>query len=296
MSEFWKRTLSGALYVGAVTGSILWHPLAFGILFFIVCVWGVDEYMRLMTASRYACGGAIVSAALLWIGGMWSLVAPEGLRLSWGIYALIGIAYVLIIFATLLEELWAKAANPVANWGNLLVSQTMIALPFCSMIALLALDKWLLLALFVLMWVNDSGAYCVGTLTAKRAEGNHKMFPRVSPKKSWEGLFGGIASAVFAAYILMHFGWFDTLWSKADGMIANEMRLVIAILFAILACGFGTLGDLLESLVKRTIGVKDSGRFLPGHGGVLDRFDSMLLASPMMAIFSWICYAASSLF
>lgn len=296
MSEFWKRTLSGALYVAAVVGSILWHPLAFGILFLIIAVWGVDEYMRLMKSSRYATGGAIVGTLLLWTACIWRLVAPEGLRLSWGVYALLGVAYVLIIFATLLEELWAKAANPVANWGNLLVSQTMIALPFCSLIALLALDKWLLLALFVLIWVNDSGAYCVGSLTAKRAEGNHKMFPRVSPKKSWEGLIGGIVFAVIAAFVLMHFGWFDTLFAGTANNIANGLRMVIVVFFAILACGFGTLGDLLESLVKRTIGVKDSGHFLPGHGGVLDRFDSMLLASPMLALFSWICYAASSLF
>lgn len=122
------------------------------------------------------------------------------------------------------------------------------------------------------------------------------MFPRVSPKKSWEGLFGGIFFAILAALILMHFGWFDTLWSKTEIIGANGLVYIVIIVFAVLACGFGTLGDLMESLMKRTIGVKDSGHFLPGHGGVLDRFDSMLLASPMLAIYSWICYAASSLF
>ena len=296
MSEFWKRTLSGALYVAAVVGSILWHPAAFGILFLVICTWGVSEYHRLMNSSTVARSGAIVGALIMWLACQWRLLAPEGLRDSWGIYAIFGVTYVLIIFASLLDELWSKAANPVANWGNLLISQTMIALPFCSMCALLALDKWLLLALFVLIWVNDSGAYCVGSLTAKRAEGNHKMFPRVSPKKSWEGLIGGIVFAVLAALVLMHFGWFDTLWAKSQINNANILSLVSTIIFAILACAFGTLGDLMESLLKRTIGVKDSGHFLPGHGGVLDRFDSMLLAAPMLAIYSWLCYAASSLF
>ena len=122
------------------------------------------------------------------------------------------------------------------------------------------------------------------------------MFPRVSPKKSWEGLFGGIFFAILAALLLMHFGWFDTLFSKTADGTANIARQVIVIIFAILACGFGTLGDLMESLMKRTIGVKDSGKFLPGHGGVLDRFDSMLLASPMMAIYCLVCYMVSSLF
>lgn len=296
MSEFWKRTLSGAVYVAAVVGSILWHPAAFGALFLVISTWGVSEYHRLMGSSTIARGGAVIGGAVMWLGCMWWLLAPEGLSRSWGIYALLGVIYVLVIFATLLEELWSKAANPVANWGNLFVSQTMIALPFCSMCALVALDKWLLLALFVLIWVNDSGAYCVGSLTAKRPQGNHKMFPRVSPKKSWEGLFGGIFFAILAALILMHFGWFDTLWSKMEKIDANGLVYTIVIIFAVLACGFGTLGDLMESLMKRTIGVKDSGHFLPGHGGVLDRFDSMLLASPMLAIYSWICYAASSLF
>lgn len=296
MSEFWKRTLSGAVYVAAVVGSILWHPAAFGVLFMIICTWGVSEFHGLMGSSRVARGCSIVAALVMWLACQWWLLAPEGLSNSWGIYALLGCIYVLVIFAALLEELWSKAANPVANWGNLFVSQTMIALPFCSMCALLALDKWLLLALFVLIWVNDSGAYCVGSLTAKRAQGNHKMFPRVSPKKSWEGLFGGVFFAILAALLLMHFGWFETLYSKAQDGCANIIRQVIVVVFAVLACGFGTFGDLMESLMKRAIGVKDSGKFLPGHGGVLDRFDSMLLASPMMAIYCWVCYMASSLF
>ena len=291
MSEFWKRTLSGAAYVGIVIGSILWHPLAFGTVFLIVMVWGVSEYHRLMGSSRYARVGAVVGAAIMWIAALWALVAPEGLSQSWGIYALFGGSYALVIFACILEELWAKAANPVANWGNLYVSQMMIALPFCSMIALLALDKWLLLALFVLIWVNDSGAYCVGSLTAKRKGGNHKMFPRVSPKKSWEGLFGGFAFALLAALLLQYYGWFDALWQGGTGGITNGTKITLTIIFALSACVLGTFGDLLESLMKRTTGVKDSGHFLPGHGGVLDRFDSMLSAAPMMAIFCWVCYA-----
>lgn len=110
----------------------------------------------------------------------------------------------------------------------------------------------------------------------------------MSPKKSWEGLFGGIAFAIGAAYIMHRFGWFDKI-------VANNYKDFVIILFALLAGGFGTLGDLMESLMKRTIGVKDSGRFLPGHGGVLDRFDSMLLAAPIVALFSWLCYAWSLL-
>ena len=295
MSEFWKRTLFGALYVGAVIASILWNPWAFSVLFGIFCIWAVYEFHILMHSSHIQRGGAIVATLLLWLSTQWYILAPESLAHSWGIYAIIGVMYLLVVFATLIDELWSKAENPVANWGNLFISQAMITLPFCAMTALYALDKWLLLALFVLIWVNDSGAYCVGVLTAKRPEGNHKMFPRVSPKKSWEGLFGGIAFAVLAAILLMRFGWFNNLIGISAYGDANIFSHIIVALFAILTCAFGTLGDLMESLLKRTIGVKDSGHFLPGHGGVLDRFDSMLLAAPVLAVYCWICYAVSFL-
>ena len=102
------------------------------------------------------------------------------------------------------------------------------------------------------------------------------MFPRVSPAKSWEGLIGGIVFALAAGIIYWQVGWFDNMW-KALGF-----ALIIAI--------FGTLGDLMESLMKRTIGVKDSGKFLPGHGGVLDRFDSILLATPVVTFYLICCY------
>lgn len=294
MSEFWKRTLFGALYVAAVVGSILWNAWAFAFLFGVIALWAVREFHVLMGSSHGMRGGAQVATLILWCAVQCPLLASDGLATSWGVYVLLGVAYLLVVFALLIDELWSRAANPVANWGNLFISQAMIALPFCAMTALYALDKWLLLALFVLIWVNDTGAYCVGSLTAKRPQGNHKMFPRVSPKKSWEGLFGGFAFAIAAAYILHRFGWFDAImvsgkeWTKV-------MVDIFVITFALLACTFGTLGDLMESLLKRTIGVKDSGHFLPGHGGVLDRFDSMLLASPVMAVFCWICYALSSL-
>lgn len=291
MSEFWKRTIFGAIYVAAVVGSILWNAWAFCLLFGVICLWAVREFHVLVGSSRGLSGGAQIGALLLWVAVSCYLLAPEGLAKSWGAYALIGCAYLLVTFAVLIDELWSKAENPVANWGNLFISQAMIALPFCSMAALFALDKWLLLALFVLIWVNDTGAYCVGSLTAKRQGGNHKMFPRVSPKKSWEGLFGGVLFAIGAAYILNHFGWFDSVLLGER----TWQHDVFIILFAALACAFGTLGDLMESLLKRTVGVKDSGHFLPGHGGVLDRFDSMLLATPVMAVFCWICYGLSFL-
>ena len=123
--------------------------------------------------------------------------------------------------------------------------------------------------------MNDSGAYIVGSLMAKRKSGNHKMFPRVSPAKSWEGLIGGFIFDLISGYIFYLVGWTSTI-----GLTAYP--LFDSLLFALAVGVFGTLGDLMESLMKRTIGVKDSGKFMPGHGGVLDRFDSLLLAVPVV--------------
>jgi phosphatidate cytidylyltransferase len=186
--------------------------------------------------------------------------------------------YILLMLVSIIGELWDKSGNPLANWGNLFIGQVMIALPFALMNTLNVQSHLLLLAVFVLIWVNDTGAYCVGSLTAKRPQGNHKMFPRVSPKKSWEGLFGGIALAVGTGALLARFGWFD-------GVSECICPYITGIIFALVVSVFGTLGDLVESLIKRTVGVKDSGTFLPGHGGVLDRFDSVLLAAPASLLF-----------
>jgi phosphatidate cytidylyltransferase len=127
-------------------------------------------------------------------------------------------------------------------------------------------DKLIVLAIFVLIWVNDTFAYLTGMGTSKTI-GNHKMFPRVSPKKSWEGLAGGAVMAVVASVI----------FSRLTDIVGFSTAVWIGL--AIVIVVFGTIGDLCESIFKRTLGVKDSGTILPGHGGMLDRFDSVLFAT-----------------
>ena len=163
--------------------------------------------------------------------------------------------------------------HAIQSWGNLCAGQVMIALPFALMNGVMMHSRWLMLALFILIWVNDSGAYIVGSLMAKRKGGNHKMFPRVSPAKSWEGLIGGFIFDLIAGYVFFLVGW------------TTDMGLANSLLFALIVGVFGTLGDLMESLFKRTLGVKDSGKLMPGHGGALDRFDSLLLAVPVVYFF-----------
>ncbi len=285
MSELVKRTLSGSVFVACVVGSILWSPYAFSALFFVFCIMAVDEFHRLVHSPRALRVYALVTTTILWMMVQclaWRIEGSEANLRSVGYIFCLG--YMLLVIFALLDEIWNESGQPLKNWGNLLISQSMIALPLASMLFLYFLDKWLLLALFVLIWVNDTGAYCVGSLTAKRSGGNHKMAPNISPKKSWEGLFGGVAFTIGAAFILNRFGWFDSIHPGTDS------GLFVAGLFAFLVSAFGTMGDLMESLMKRSLGVKDSGKFLPGHGGALDRFDSVLLAAPIITSFCWLCY------
>ena len=274
MNEFFKRTLSGAVYVGVIVGSILYGSAIF--VGFIAALAGlaIKEYNYLQyTHSNLLNRISEVSAALPCLVCYYMLQGASGKH----IVLVSSICYALIIITLLIAELWDTKNNPFVIWGHILISHIMIALPFACMCMLFAINKWLILAIFVLIWLNDTGAYLVGSLTAKLPGGNHKMFPRVSPKKSWEGLIGGIALSIGASILLAHWGWFDLLAEKVNVYI-------IGTIFALVVSVFGTIGDLVESLMKRTIGVKDSGRFLPGHGGVLDRFDSILLAAPMALI------------
>lgn len=274
MNEFFKRTLSGAVYVGVVVGSILYGSGIFVGIIAALAALAIKEYNYLQyTHSNLLNRISEVSAVLPCLACYYMLQGASGKH----IVLVSSICYALIIITLLIVELWDTKNNPFVIWGHILISHIMIALPFASMCMLFAINKWLILAIFVLIWLNDTGAYLVGSLSAKLPSGNHKMFPRVSPKKSWEGLIGGIMLSIGAGILLAHLGWFDLLAEKAN-------VYVIGAVFALVVSIFGTIGDLVESLMKRTIGVKDSGRFLPGHGGVLDRFDSILLAAPMALI------------
>jgi len=285
MSEFAKRTIFGALYVVCVIVSILWNPYVFSGLFFVICLLAVDEFHRLVKSPMTVRIYTWLATTALWTIIQCTAWKSEESELVKIVSFAALFAYMTLVISVWLDEIWNHSEQPLKNWGNFLISQVMIAAPLATLSFLYFLDKWLLLALFVLIWVNDSGAYIVGSMTAKRPQGNHKMTPHISPKKSWEGLLGGYAFTMVASLILYACGWFDVI-------SVGYWGILIALVFAFLVSSFGTMGDLVESLIKRSVGVKDSGVFLPGHGGVLDRFDSILLASPVVAFFCWLCYFA----
>ena len=270
MNNFVQRTLSAIVYAGLVLTSILLqpqcfgtHPLLFGVLFLIVSTLAVREFHVLVSSDVRLQSFAMIANALLFTT-LYFLFYGDG------IWSALLVAYVAIMLLALITQLFRENGNPIAAWGNLCASQIMVALPFALMNGVMMHNRYMLLALFILLWVNDSGAYIVGSLTAKLPKGNHKMFPRVSPAKSWEGLIGGVVFSLLAGYVFYRVGWTAALG------LANSLW------FAAFGSVFGTLGDLMESLLKRTLGVKDSGKFMPGHGGVLDRFDSLMLATPVV--------------
>lgn len=270
MNNFVTRTLSAIVYAGLVIAAILvqplcfgGHPLLFGVLFLIISTLAVREFHSLVGSDIKIQSYAMICNALLFTTLYFIFYGDV-------IWRMLLLAYVAIMLLALITHLFRKDIQPIHSWGNLCAGQIMVALPFALMNGVLMHNKFLLLALFILLWVNDSGAYIVGSLMAKRPQGNHKMFPRVSPAKSWEGLIGGLIFDLIAGYVFFRVGW------TADLGLGNSL------FFALFAGAFGTLGDLMESLLKRTLGVKDSGKFMPGHGGVLDRFDSLMLATPVV--------------
>lgn len=228
-------------------------------LFFVVSILLLNEFYRLIEKER----GVAVNKALNVIGGVllfftFYAVVTSNSKISF-IFAPY-LAYLLVLFIT---ELYKKRKDPILSLAYSLFGQTYIALPVALSVYLSfqdgSYDYKYLLAMFIFIWVNDSLAYLFGSLFGRK-----KLFERISPKKSWEGFIGGALSAVGVSialgyYLTDNLSWF---W------VGFSIVVVIA----------GTFGDLFESLLKRTLGVKDSGKLLPGHGGALDRFDSMLFS------------------
>lgn len=183
--------------------------------------------------------------------------------------------FLLLIFPTVaiwISLLYIKRSKDYAKSPYLFIPILSIALPF-ALINLLAFDPAgnytgkTVLSLFFLLWASDVGAFLFGMSFGQK--NGHKLFPSLSPKKSWEGYFGGLFSALFAAYLLYRIGWLF-------------IPLIHALIIAILLHVFGVWGDLAESQLKRHFNIKDSGSMMPGHGGLLDRFDSALLAIPIV--------------
>ena len=268
------RAITGTIFVAAVVTCFL-RPEAMMFLFALVTALSVWEFTGLVNNS----GDVRVNRFICTVAGVYLFLAFAGFC-SGITPAAVFIPYLLTVVYLFISELYTKAPNPINNWAYTMLSQMYIALPF-SMINVVAFhstgdahvyDYLLPLSIFIFLWTNDTGAYISGSLL-----GRHKLFPRVSPGKSWEGSIGGgllvLAVAALVGYLANSSEGGHTL------SIPAWMGLGLVVVF------FGTWGDLVESLFKRTLGIKDSGNILPGPGGMLDRFDSSLMAFPAAVVY-----------
>lgn len=270
------RTITGIFFVTAVVVSFL-NPQAMALLFALVTGLTVWEFTGIINGRN----GISVNRFICTVAGVYFFFAMAGYT-SGITPPAVFIPYLITIIYLLAAELYTKAEDPVANWAYTMMSQMYIALPL-SLINVLAFRptiegevaySYLLpLSVFVFLWINDTGAYCSGSLLGK-----HKLFPRVSPGKSWEGSIGGAIFVMAAAAGI-------SAWLNANGYDTAGMSTLQWMGLGLVIVVFGTWGDLVESLFKRTIGIKDSGNILPGHGGMLDRFDSSLLAIPAAVVY-----------
>ncbi len=275
MKNFIIRTITGIIFVAAIVASFL-RPEAMVLLFSIVTGLTIWEFTGLVnqradvTVNRFistVAGVYLFYAMTYYCSDIYAGVAKS----------VVFIPYLVTIVYLLVAELYLKQQDPIQDWAYTMLAQMYIALPFSLLNVLafnatnnglVAFNPILPLSVFVFLWVNDSGAYCVGSLIGK-----HKIFPRISPAKSWEGSIGGAVFVLAAAYAISYF--------IDQNMLTMPEWLGLGLVVVV----FGTWGDLVESLFKRTLGIKDSGDILPGHGGMLDRFDSSLLAIPAAVIY-----------
>jgi len=265
LKDLKTRTICGILFVVILTGAIIISPYSFALLFLILSVFILKEFYSLAVQAGYS---PQIWAGLLTGGTIFilSFLLVNHLIPVKYIYA-----FLIILFFFPVYELFRKKETPLVNiaitgFGVLYVSVQLSILNFIVFPGNYGnpvYDYSFLICILIFIWSSDSGAYMFGVKF-----GRNRLFERISPKKSWEGLIGGLFTSIVAAWMLSNF--------------FTQHNFLFLITIAIIAVIAGTLGDLVESMIKRSVGVKDSGQFMPGHGGLLDRFDSLLLASPMI--------------
>jgi phosphatidate cytidylyltransferase len=275
MKNFIIRTITAVFFVAAIVTCFL-RPEAMILLFALVTGLTVWEFTGLVNEKEHVT----INRMICTVAGVYFFLAMAGYN-SGLTPATVFIPYLVSIIYLLIAELYLIHDDPINNWAYTMMSQIYIALPF-SLLNVLAFRSagsdiqytYLIpLSVFVFLWINDTGAYLCGSLL-----GRNKLFPRISPAKSWEGSIGG-GLLVIAVAVLV--------WYLTEQYDVNELGLNVYEWagLGLTVVVFGTWGDLVESLFKRTLGIKDSGNILPGHGGMLDRFDSSLMAIPAAVVY-----------
>jgi len=264
--NFIARTLTGIVYVVVIVSALCFHPYCFLVLFALVIGLALWEFYGM------ACANKGWHKAIGIIGGMY-LFTASFLYAGGYVAGIIFYPYLLFLLMLLIASLYDITPNPVKDSAMSFFAQFYCAglLSILNFIVFDPLTKQFIpyyaLLIFFFVWLNDTGAYLAGITL-----GRHPFFTRVSPKKSWEGFCGGLTITLLFSIIIAYY---------FPGIINLYHSLALAVITVI----FGTYGDLVESLLKRTCGTKDSGTLLPGHGGILDRFDSVIMAAPAVFLY-----------
>ncbi|WP_411274100.1 phosphatidate cytidylyltransferase [Daejeonella sp.] len=258
------RAITGFFFVGVMLASVLLGAYAFTLFFLILSGLCTEEFYRLVTTSEVKPQKR------------WGLVLVISIFLPLSMYLFQGeplinlLICVPITIMIIVAELYRKYPNPFHNISYTIFGVLFAAVPFCFFYAIAFIDGTYSfhypLAFLLLLWSSDTGAYLFGVKLGK-----HRLFERHSPKKSWEGFVGGMVTSMTAAFII--------------SMYFDELSLIQWLGMAVIIVTAGTLGDLCESMLKRSLSTKDSGSLLPGHGGLLDRFDGLLLAAPLVFVY-----------
>jgi phosphatidate cytidylyltransferase len=271
MKDLLKRTLSGAVFVIILVGGMLWNAYSFLGLFLVISLLGNLEFLNLMNKIKSEPPKilSLILGILTYTG-----LAAIAVGCIDNRYLTIIVAFVLLLFVI---ELFRLNDSPLTNIAGSIASVIYAVVPFALLSFIAFRDGTpesfsgeIVLSMFVLLWIFDSSAYLVGVNFGK-----NRLYEKISPKKSWEGAIGGLIITLALAWLF--------------SVYFDHLSLVQWIVLSLIVGVFGTLGDLTESMFKRAAGVKDSGNIMPGHGGVLDRFDAMLFISPIVWIYlQWI--------
>ena len=284
LKNFLVRTASGAVLLGIVLAAIFSGVWGYGALLLFITVVGVWEFYGLARAkgSEPQRGmGVLMSIVLFFAGFVPSLyiynVIDKSELLVDGLLLLMLCAILLVI--TFVIEVFRNRKTPIYNIATTIMGTLYVALPMATLMIIPAILNeviycsntwipWVFLFYLLLVWGNDVFAYLVGVTMGK-----HRMCERLSPKKSWEGFAGGIAGSVAVGAI-------------AAAVLGGSYGVWIGL--AVVVALSSVVGDLIESMFKRDAGVKDSGSIMPGHGGILDRFDALIISAPFALIYLWV--------
>lgn len=284
MSNFWARTITGLSMVFLVLAALYIDRLFFAGIFLVVVILGLLEFYSITTTEKYKpqkISGTILGI-LLYLGISSYHFFQRPVQVVFPLFL-----FLPVLFTPFIIELFRKKDTPLINVAFTILGIIYVAFPLSMLNEMndpqcgLAFKHFptFLTMYFLITWIYDTGAYLVG-----KSFGKHKFFERISPKKTWEGVIGGTIIALAAA-----FGF---------SFIADDrIHLVHLLILTLLIVIFGTFGDLTESLFKRALNLKDSGKILPGHGGILDRFDTIFISAPFVFLYFLyldICYIAIS--